>query len=77
MAMIMLIDALGERYGMLPSEVIARANTFDLFILDTALGYRNVLQERANKGEKAPPPKLSVDKMQAMLDRVRNSDASK
>ncbi len=46
----MLIDTLGERYGMLPSEVVQRATTFDVFVADTAIGYRNKLQERANNG---------------------------
>ena len=43
----MLIDTLGERYGMLPSEIISRANTFDIFVADTAIGYRNYLQDKA------------------------------
>lgn len=46
--MIMLIDTMAERYGMLPSEVMQRANTFDVFVTDTAIGYRNYIQDRAN-----------------------------
>ena len=44
--MIMLLDTISERYGMLPSEVISRATTFDVFIADTAISYRNLVQER-------------------------------
>jgi hypothetical protein len=69
--MIMLIDTLSERYGMLPSEVIGHANTFDVFIADTAIGYRNVVQERAMNGDKKPTPKLSEKDMMAALERVR------
>jgi len=69
--MIMLIDTLSERYGMLPSEVITRANTFDVFIADTAIGYRNAVQERAMNGDKKPTPKLSEQTMMAALERVR------
>ena len=50
----MLIDTLAERYGMLPSEVLNRASTFDVFIADTAIGYRNALQDRQNNSGAAP-----------------------
>ena len=69
--MIMLIDTLSERYGMLPSEVINRANTFDVFIADTAIGYRNAVQERAMNGDKKPLPEYKQSDLQAMLDKVR------
>jgi hypothetical protein len=52
--MIMLIDTLGERYGILPSEVMLRANTFDVFIADTAISYRNLVQDRQMNGDKMP-----------------------
>ena len=69
--MIMLIDTLSERYGILPSEVMNRANTFDVFIADTAIGYRNVVQERAMNGGKAPQPEYKQSDLQKMLERVR------
>ena len=69
--MIMLIDTLSERYGILPSEVMNRANTFDVFVADTAIGYRNAVQERAMNGDKKPTPKLSEKDMMAALERVR------
>jgi hypothetical protein len=69
--MIMLIDTLSERYGILPSEVMTRANTFDVFVADTAIGYRNAVQERAMNGDKKTVPKLSEKDMLAALDRVR------
>ena len=69
--MIMLIDTLSERYGILPSEVMTRANTFDVFVADTAIGYRNVIQERSMNGDKKPTPKLSEKDMMAALERVR------
>ncbi len=33
---------------MLPSEVMAKATTFDIFVADTAIGYRNYLTDKAN-----------------------------
>ena len=69
--MIMLIDTLSERYGILPSEVMTRANTFDVFIADTAIGYRNVIQERSMNGDKKPTQEYKQSDLQNMLDKVR------
>ena len=66
--MIMLIDTLSERYGLLPSEVIGRANTFDVFIADTAIGYRNTLQDRAMN-----PDKLPEYKQQDLVEILKNA----
>jgi hypothetical protein len=66
--MIMLIDTLGERYGKLPSEVIRQANTFDVFVADTAISYRNAQQEKALNGGATPfdPSKLSQEDLLRM-----------
>lgn len=69
--MIMLIDTISERYGILPSEVMNRATTFDVFVADTAIGYRNAVQERAMAGDKKPTPKLSEKTMLEAMERVR------
>lgn len=61
--MVMLIDTVAERYGMLPSEVMSRANTFDVFIADTAIGYRNLVQTRAMNGGKDVLPELTTQEL--------------
>lgn len=61
--MVMLIDTVAERYGMLPSEVMTRANTFDVFIADTAIGYRNLVQDRALNGGKDVIPELTEQEL--------------
>ncbi len=67
--MIMLIDTLGERYGKLPSEIIRQANTLDVFIADTAIGYRNAQQEKAMNNGQTPfdSSKLSEDELMQVL----------
>lgn len=70
--MLLSIDALGKRYSLLPSEVMLKASTFDLVVLDAALGYQTYIQDKAD-GKKATP-KLSQDEMMAALERVRNND---
>jgi hypothetical protein len=33
---------------MLPSQVIQRANTLDIYVMDAAISYRNHLQDKAS-----------------------------
>jgi hypothetical protein len=69
MSMLLSIDALGKRYSLLPSEVMSKASTFDLVVLDAAIGYEVYLQKRA-EGKKETP-KLSQEVMMAAMERVR------
>lgn len=46
--MILALDTMGSRYGMLPSEVISRASTFDMVIMDAAMTYINQKQQQAS-----------------------------
>jgi len=66
--MIILVDTMAERYGMLPSEVMQRANTFDVFVADTAIGYRNYLVDKANgKNTVYRPESYSQDELLNIL----------
>lgn len=47
MTMILTIDQLASRYGMLPSEIMSRATTFDLVMMDAALGFQKHHRDRA------------------------------
>jgi len=67
--MLLSIDALGKRYSLLPSEVMSKASTFDLVVLDAALGFQTYMQDKAD-GKKAAP-QLSQEEMMAALERVR------
>jgi hypothetical protein len=46
--MIMAIDAMCNRYGLLPGELMSRASTFDLFIYDAAASYIRHAQDKAD-----------------------------
>jgi len=67
MASILWIDSLGKRYGMLPSEVIGRANTFDLYIMDAALTFENYHHKKAMNNGKDPTPEYTTDELLAMV----------
>lgn len=41
-----MLDSMGERYGKLPSEVLENASTFDLWVFDVSVSYRNYIEER-------------------------------
>lgn len=69
--MLLSIDAIGKRYSLLPSEVMSRASTFDLVVLDAALGFQTYMQDKAD-GKKATP-QLSQEEMIAAMERVRNN----
>ena len=72
MSMLLSIDALGKRYSLLPSEVMSKASTFDLVVLDAAIGFEVYLQNKADGKKEAP--KLSQEEMMAALERVRKDD---
>jgi hypothetical protein len=68
---ILMIDSLGKRYGMLPSEVLNRSNTFDLYIMDAALTFENYQHKKAMNNGKEPVSDYTTDQLQAMLKKVR------
>lgn len=45
--MLICIDAMAKRYSLLPSEVLERANTFDLVVLDSSIGYEQYVRNQA------------------------------
>ena len=50
----MQIDTLGKRYGLLPSEVLRRADSFDLYIMDAALTFENYHRKKATDKHHVP-----------------------
>jgi hypothetical protein len=72
--MIMLIDTLGERYGKLPSEVIRQATTFDIFVADTAIAYRNAQTDKAYGRNQLDPSQYSEDDLIKVLKESRGEN---
>lgn len=65
-----MIDSIAERYGLLPSEVLARATTLDLHIVDAALSYRSYQQRRA-QGEVAD--EYTTEELSQMMESFRGN----
>ncbi len=65
----LMLDALGERYGMLPSEVLANANTLDIWVFDVAISYREAQDAKAQ----GKAPKASQDQLKQLMENVRGN----
>ena len=67
MASILWVDSLGKRYGMLPSEVISKANTFDLYVMDAAMTFENFHHKKSMNNGRDPIPDYTTDELLAMV----------
>ena len=63
----MRIDGIGKRYGMLPSQVLRNADTFDLYIMDVAMSFENYYKKKANNNGKEPIPELTQQQLQKIM----------
>ena len=68
--MLLLVDAMGKRYGKLPSEIFKSADTFDLMVMDVAVTYEQHLNNKHNK--KVDQSMYDVDALKSRMDKVRN-----
>ncbi len=69
-----MLDSLAHRYKLLPSEIIQRADTLDVLVMETVLQWQRRERERAeakNLGKAPPAPKLTQQQMLDMLKRVK------
>lgn len=66
-ALILSIDRMGQRYGMLPSELMMRANTFDLVIMDSAMTIEKHFQDASKEGY---VPDVSVEELMKIKERA-------
>lgn len=66
-----MIDGLGKRYGLLPSEVLNRSNTFDLYIMDAALTFENYHHKKAMNNGRDPVPDYTQDELLELLQKSK------
>lgn len=69
-----MIDSLGKRYGMLPSEVIDRANTFDLYIMDVSLTFENYHHKKQLNNGKEPIENYTTQDLLAIFNKNKNKN---
>ena len=58
---------MAQRYSLLPSEILNRATTFDLEILDIAKSYERMKENKAN----GVLPEVKEDVMMEAIKQVR------
>ena len=64
---------MAHRYKMLPSEVIERSTTFDLYVMDISSRYQSYQYDKANGN--APKSKMpSQEEMIQMIKRAREEE---
>ena len=72
--MLLSLDNLAHRYHCLPGEALARATTFDLYVLDLGAKWVKYQQEQADleaRGIRSTNKQPSQDEMLAMIERTR------
>lgn len=70
--MAITVDAMAERYGKLPSEVLRDASTVDLIVFDVAVSYRNY-KEKQSKGQ-VDTNDYSQEDLEERMGRVRKKN---
>jgi hypothetical protein len=65
MSLLLSLDTMGQRYGMLPSRLIAEANTFDLVVMDVAMTYERHINNSSREGY---IPDVPVDELMKMKE---------
>jgi len=67
-----MIDGLGKRYGLLPSEVLNRSNTFDLYIMDAALTFEQFQHKKMANNNQIPVDTYTQDQLVQMLNQNKD-----
>ena len=68
--MAVTLDHIANRYGMLPSEVLIRATTFDLEIFDISKSWERYKSNKAH----GVMPDVKQEVLEEVLEKVRNGD---
>jgi len=62
-----MLDQMAQRYGRLPSEILTKASTFDMVIMDISL---SVEQYTKNKNQEGFIPPVSTEELLKIKERV-------
>ena len=72
--MIITLNNLAKEYGLLPSEALSRATTFDLYVLDVSTRW---LSYRQDVAEGKIQPKAKKQDLQWYMDLARREDSER
>lgn len=69
---LIMLDSLGQRYGCLPSEILARGDTIDIGIMVKSIAWYNERDRRTEQGLEMPKNYgYSTEQLKAMIDKVK------
>jgi len=71
MVSILQLDSLGKRYGLLPSEVLDRGSTFDLYIMDAAMTFEQFHVKKAQNNGKVPTEYYTEEQLMAIMQKAK------
>lgn len=71
MMLMLTVDKMAQRYGLLPTEVLDRATTLDLAILDVSERYQQYITKKHQGKLTLNQPNLSQDEMKSMIAAVK------
>lgn len=74
MLSLLQLDSLGKRYGLLPSEVLYRGDTFDLYVMDAAMTYELFEKEKAENKGKIPISAYKQDQLLEIFNKNKNNE---
>lgn len=76
--MILTVNNLAKTYKLLPSEVMERGNTFDLYVMDIATRYEKYQHQKSQDGfGKAGPTPKRMPSKQEMMDMLMRAKGAK
>ena len=65
-----MLDAIGKRYGVLPSKLLSDADSFDMMVFDVALTWEKMQHDKANK--KVDSSMYKQEELQQMMDKFKS-----
>lgn len=72
------MDTMASRYHLLPSQILSKADSLDVLVLDTAIQFHNAQVKKAqqkSEGNKPITPDLPSEQLTKMLNKVRGKTA--
>lgn len=66
-----MLDRLSTRYGLLPSECIERATTYDIQVMDIAIATEVYEHKKAMNKGREPVPELDQAELLAAMARAK------
>lgn len=61
-----MIDAMAQRYALLPSSVLKQADSFDVYIMDAALSYEKYMHDKQMRKHNKMPGEVNLSEEQLL-----------